>query len=252
MDPVKAFKGYGKVEDQSDVENQTASRSNFNQKQKKPFKITAAIIGILLLSLTVGLFIQALSHESSSEEELEHRESPSSLASIKAVCNFTRFPDSCFASIASAPLEIKFNTVNCSDPVAIFKLSLLASINELSKLSAFLKTQASNSNGADAVRDCVSQNQDSLNQLNDSVSVLLDVGPAGKGFTDKKINDIQTWISAALTYEDTCLDGLEESGSSVFGAVKSKMQKSKEYISNSLAIVANMNTILNMFHMSKN
>ena len=88
---------------------------------------------------------------------------------------------------------------------------------------------------------------DALSRLNDSVSAMK-VG-SGKELvlTKEKISDIQTWISAAMTDQDTCNDGLEEMGSTVADKVKSQVQSCKESISNSLAIVANMQNLLQKF-----
>lgn len=100
-----------------------------------------------------------------------------------------------------------------------------------------------------ALSDCQGQIEEALSQLNDSVSAM-EVGPGEKMLTEEKIRDVQTWISAAVTDQDTCLDGLEEMGSTVVDEVKKKMQRSKEYTSNALAIAANFNIILHNLHLS--
>lgn len=89
----------------------------------------------------------------------------------------------------------------------------------------------------------MSQFEDALTRLNDTVSEM-EVGSGEKMLMERKISDMQTWISGAMTDEDTCLDGLEEMGSKVFDEMKTKMQKSKELLSNSLAIIANIQTLL--------
>lgn len=83
-----------------------------------------------------------------------------------------------------------------------------------------------------------------MSRLNDSVSTVTN---GTVNLTDVEINDIQTWVSAALTDQETCVDGLEEAGFSLgtVDKVKKMMKKSNEYTSNSLAIVAN---IRNLFH----
>ena len=87
-----------------------------------------------------------------------------------------------------------------------------------------------------------------MSRLNDSV-VAMEVGPGGeKVLTKTKIRDLQTWISAAMTDQETCLDGLEETVSTAFDEVKTKMKKSQEYTSNCLAILANIHTLLHDFN----
>lgn len=70
-----------------------------------------------------------------------------------------------------------------------------------------------------------------------------------KALTKVKINNIQTWVSAAMTDQETCLDGLEEMGSAILDEVRAKLQRSKELMSNSLAIVAHMKDLLDKFEM---
>lgn len=94
-----------------------------------------------------------------------------------------------------------------------------------------------------AIRDCRDQVEDALSRLNDSVSATGE-----EALTEAKVKDIQTWISSAVTDQETCLDGLEEMGSAVFDQVKKKMKRSMEFTSNSLAIAANFKAILDEFH----
>jgi len=82
-----------------------------------------------------------------------------------------------------------------------------------------------------------------VSRLNDSVSVITN---GAVTLTDGEVNDIQTWVSAALTDQQTCVDGLEEGGVSLecVEKVKKLMEKSNQYVSNSLAIVANIRNLL--------
>ncbi|KAH7529120.1 hypothetical protein FEM48_Zijuj05G0150600 [Ziziphus jujuba var. spinosa] len=243
MDSINFAKGYGKVNSNHlEVEDRVPNSTNPHPKIHQ--KRLVAIFALLLLSLLIGLMVGALIHESNTESP----ESPSSSttnsaqSSLRAVCNVTRYPDSCFSSISS------LNNPPESDPEAIFKLSLRVSIAELTKVSSSLK--AMNQQKETALSDCQGQIEGALSQLNDSVSAMEVVGPGEKMLTEGKIRDIQTWISAAVTDQDTCLDGLEEMGSTFVDEVKKMMQKSKEYTSNALAIVANFNTILQNLHVS--
>ncbi|KAE8730732.1 hypothetical protein F3Y22_tig00002889pilonHSYRG00019 [Hibiscus syriacus] len=70
---------------------------------------------------------------------------------------------------------------------------------------------------------------------------------AQPGLTKGKMSDIQTWISAAMTDQDTCNDGLEEMGWTAGDEVKSRARSFKESVSNSLAIAANMQNLAHKF-----
>lgn len=59
---------------------------------------------------------------------------------------------------------------------------------------------------AAAISDCVEQMSDSVDELRNSLSEKSQLS----GYKFQLImNDIQTWVSAALTNEDTCMDGFD-------------------------------------------
>ncbi|KAK7281714.1 hypothetical protein RIF29_09945 [Crotalaria pallida] len=237
MDSLKMFKGYGKV-----VEDNNNHLEDQQQQQQKPphhkfskslIIATVSIFAILFLILTLATQIHHTNNT--------HTDSPNSATTpssiIKAICNVTRYPDSCISSISSSPFSQP-----PTDPEAILNISLRVSLKELTNLSSSLNTFMDDQGPAFA--DCKDQINDAVSQLNDSVSALSD----GKVLSEGKIRDIQTWVSAAATDQQTCLDGLEEMGSSVVDQVKRKLQRSSEYISNSLAIVAHMRILLDQFN----
>ncbi|KAA8540948.1 hypothetical protein F0562_024914 [Nyssa sinensis] len=214
MDSINLFKGYGKVnplEDQSSLQNKTARKPLF----------TVVISIIILLTVVIGAMIGALIHESKTESAQASSLSANPIESIRAVCSVTQYPDSCFTSISS----INTNSPPKTDPERIFNLSLQVAITELSNLSSLPKTLISKSNDLrteSALRDCASLFDDALSQLNTSAS-SMDVGRGEKMLTKAKISDMKTWISAAMTNQETCLDGLEEMGSTVLDEVRTKM-----------------------------
>lgn len=62
-------------------------------------------------------------------------------------------------------------------------------------------------------------------------------------FTKAKIRELNAWISAAMTDQETCLDGLEEMGSTAWNEVRMKVQLSKQCMSDSLAILAKIQPV---------
>lgn len=116
----------------------------------------------------------------------------------------------------------------------------------MSVLPKALISKSNEANTVSALRDCASLFDDAVSQLNNSVA-SVGGGPKKEVLTEAKIADVNSWISAAMTDQDTCLEGLEEMESSVLDEVKSKVQMSKECMSNSLAILANMHSLLDKF-----
>jgi pectinesterase inhibitor-like protein len=68
---------------------------------------------------------------------------------------------------------------------------------------------------ADAIKECVETMKDSVDELQKSMLAMSDL--EGPDF-DMEMSNIQTWVSAALTDEDTCMDDSEEN--SIDGKVK--------------------------------
>lgn len=134
MDSINILKGYGKVnpvDQQPPLPPRTGRRSVL---------LAVSVSAILLLTLTIGLLVGALIHESSAESAEAARLASNLAESIRAVCRVTKYPDSCFSSLSS------LNSSMRPDPESIFKLSLGVSVKELFNASLFVKQLRETSN----------------------------------------------------------------------------------------------------------
>lgn len=245
MDSFNIYKGYGQL---NNLENQDPSKTHSSNNPRKPL-ITISIISLILVSLLLGSIVGALIYHSQTEppgDELGLDSSSSSAfnsatRSIQLVCNVTRYPESCFSTLST------INTQSKPDPEFLFSLSLQAAIRELSKLQSLpdsLSSRASDPRTQSALNDCRSLFVDAFDRLNQSVAEAKGQVASSQGV---KISDINTWISAAMTDQETCLDGLEEVGSRVLDEVKAKVHASKVCLSNSLAILTNIKNLVEKF-----
>ncbi|WVZ18488.1 hypothetical protein V8G54_005810 [Vigna mungo] len=211
MDSLKMFKGYGKIErDQHGIED---PQPNLKSQISKPvISTTISVFAILSLTLTLAFAIASIAHHQATESQ----QLSNSAESIRFVCNVTRFPAACLAAIPPS--------ANATDPLQSLASSLRAT-------------------KGGALADCKDQFDDALSRLNDSLS-------AAAALTDKAVSDVHTWVSAAVTDQQTCLDGLEEAGDAAgLEKMKKMMTRSEEYMSNSLAIVANIRDLFSHFNM---
>lgn len=229
MDSINVFKGYGKVSADNEI-----SPPNHHRRRR----IIAVSLAVFL-TLVIGSLVAALICDSITESDEPDESSQlasNSAESLKAVCAVTRYPDSCFSSIS--PL----NSPPSNNPFRFFNLSLHASALQVSGLKNLL----TDSKAEPAMKDCAELFDDATSQLGRSAESLC-VGRGEKVFTEMKISDLQTWISAAMTDQETCLDGLEEAGSTAVGEFKMRVQKSQEYMSNTLAILSNIQSLFKKF-----
>lgn len=230
MDNKQSFKGYGKVNH--------GEEQAFHRKSRKRIVIIVVSI-VILLAVIIGAVAGTVINKRNNKDSGE-QEQLSSAQSIKAVCTQTQYPESCSSSLSA------MDESNTTDPEELFKLSLQVALSSLSGLSSLPETlmkTTDNPNDKEALKVCGTVLNDAIDNLHDSIS-SMDVKSSEKVLSLKKIDDLRTWLSASLTNQQTCLDSLEEMDSTFLVQVKSQMQNSTEYTSNSLAIVTKIIRIL--------
>ncbi|CAN0877791.1 Pectinesterase 3 [Linum grandiflorum] len=255
MDTRQSFKGYGKVDE--------ADELAFRQKTRRRY-IIFGISSVILIAVIIGAVAGVVIHNrksdgngSSDADKLPPTESPA--ASLKAVCSVTEYPASCYSSIS----ELEAGS-NSSDPELLFKLSLQVAMAELSKLRELpSKIQIPENDTAIqlAVEVCSTVLDDSVDRLNDSIATMASEAAGGGQPNQKKqmlskerIEDLKTWLSTAVTDLDTCLDAMqlnetEHSGSAaILQQLETAMENSTELVSNSLAIVTKVMSLLSDFN----
>ncbi|EEF29429.1 Pectinesterase-3 precursor, putative [Ricinus communis] len=244
MDSINSFKGYGKVDE---LEQQAYRRKT--RKRLIILIVSFIVLVAIIIGAVVGTVIHKRNNDSSPNSAVPTELTPA--ASLKAVCSVTQFPSSCFSSISS------LETANTSDPEVLFKLSLHVVINELSKIKDYPSKLIQNSNLDATVKAalnvCESVFDDAFDMLNDSISSMT-VGEGETILSPSKINDMKTWLSTTITDQETCLDALQELNgtkhfdSKVLEDIRTAMENSTEFASNSLAIVAKIIGLLTDFN----
>ncbi|XVE70787.1 hypothetical protein DITRI_Ditri10aG0098700 [Diplodiscus trichospermus] len=242
MDSTKSFKSYSKVDE---VEEQA-----YRKKTRKRM-IIIVLSTVVLVAIIIGAVLGILFPVKSSKSQ----ENPASYTaeSVNAMCNVTLYPDSCGSSIAA--LRSSLNDTNPNPgPTEIFKLSMQVALDELIRLSSLpQKINSSYVNNDPLVRgalnDCETLFKDAIEYINESISSVQVEQGDKMMLPMAKINDIMTWLSSAITNQETCLDGLIEAANhtAIPQEVEYSMRNSTEFCSNSLAIASKIITILHHF-----
>ncbi|VVB00192.1 unnamed protein product [Arabis nemorensis] len=224
---LKSIKEYFKVDSTQDFALRRQTRNR---------RITLALLIALLI--IIGGCIGAFAHSRKNNSKPSSTPELTPAASLKSVCSVTQFPDACISSISKIP-----SSSNTTDPESLFKLSLKVVVDELGSISGLPKTLSDASNDErvkSALGVCGDLIQDSIDQLVDTVAALEEGGDVKTILNAKKLEDVKTWLSAALTFHETCFDTLDEVETEYTESLtlKSAMKNSTEYTSNSLAIVA--------------
>ncbi|PIA50495.1 hypothetical protein AQUCO_01300909v1 [Aquilegia coerulea] len=237
MDSINTLKGYDKVVYMEDPSS-SLHKNKFTTPTPSKRKFIIILISTIILSTVfICLIATTLIHHTTTKSNNPNSNSNS----IRAVCNLTNYLESCTKSLQNS---------NTADPEKLLEFSLQVSLQELTNLSSLpqkLLLKVNDPRVKSGLIDCESLFTDAVDSLNSSIS-LMKVGPGEKMLSVQKINDIKTWVSAAMTNLETCLDGLDEMNSSLHDEMVIKMKNSKEYTSNSLAIVAKIETLLDELH----
>ncbi|CAA0832020.1 Plant invertase/pectin methylesterase inhibitor superfamily protein [Striga hermonthica] len=127
---------------------------------------------------------------------------------VRDVCSVTRYPDLCVHSLSS------FSKTAGQSPSRWARASVSVTIGEAKKVALYLSTlsrsnRAMRGRNRVALSDCIECFGDALDNLHKSLYVLRKLSVREFG---SQVDDVATWVSSALTDEDTCVDGFIEGG----------------------------------------
>ncbi|XP_051118915.1 pectinesterase inhibitor 6 [Andrographis paniculata] len=153
---------------------------------------------------------------------------------VEDACSVTRYQDLCIRSLAS------FSGVAKHSPGRWARAGVSVTIAESKRVGRYLAgLKKSRKGGLNkvALSDCIDCFEDSLDNLHRSLYVLRKLSV--REFVSE-IEDVTTWISAALTDSDTCADGFAE-GKRV-GFIINRVSNVTFLTSNALALVNRLGT----------
>lgn len=167
---------------------------------------------------------------------------------IRSSCASTLYPSLCFSSLSPYASDINRSPLKLSQIATSLSLKHLRSVSvhasSLSLMSASSSTNLPRPTVASALKDCAVLLGSAASRIKNSMAELKKLKGAARGRESRWcMSNIQTWLSAALTNEETCMDGLMEAGgtaapsSSVVVDVSGKIGVAKMYTSVALALV---------------
>ncbi|KAK9275335.1 hypothetical protein L1049_022599 [Liquidambar formosana] len=213
-----------------------SERRKAERQQKLRKRITiGAISGLVLLVLiAAGAFavVHISSKNGTGPVDQPTKQVSRAQQAIRMICSPTDYKKACESSLS----EVVNSNSSLSQPKDLIKAAISAVGDEIQK--AFNSTSQFKFDTPEekaAFEDCKELKQDAIEELEDSVS---NVGAS-------RTHDLNNWLSAVMSYQQTCIDGFPE------GEIKSRMEKAlkpaKELTSNSLAIVSELASILSTF-----
>ncbi|KAK4353726.1 hypothetical protein RND71_025920 [Anisodus tanguticus] len=202
----------------------------------------ASIASTLLVACVVAAAISSTSKRNEHNSSNNNNNNVGSKISIStkfvhAICQPTDYKQTCEKSLASAN--------NTNDPKDLIKVTFSATINDLSGViknsKSLIQEAAKDPRTKDALHTCeglLDVAIDDLRRSFDDIN-MLDVTKL-RDYTD----DLKTWLSAAITYQETCLDAFENTTGETGEKMKKLLKNAGELTSNGLAMVSSFGSVL--------
>ncbi|KAF2285098.1 hypothetical protein GH714_037870 [Hevea brasiliensis] len=226
-----------------------SERRRLEREQKFKKRLTIAFISLFALLVIIAAGILVIVYDNSKQSTKQQQEkAPQSQEPakkdgqvgrvIKTVCNATTYKETCLSSLKKA-VEKNPSTAHPKD---ILKLAIEATNDEVEKVLDKVSSLKFNTPQEKAAfKDCKELIENAKQELNQSISHSgSDVGKLLKNE-----HELNNWLSAVMSYQQTCIDGFPE------GKLKSDMENtfnaSKELTSNSLAMVSALTSFLQSF-----
>ncbi|KAB1204058.1 21 kDa protein [Morella rubra] len=157
---------------------------------------------------------------------------------IQTACKPTLYRKLCYQSLSPYALKIK------GDPQTLCKtaltITLQAARNASSTISKQLKQKGLTKLEGQVIEDCDSNIKDSIDELQQSLNAMKLLSGPDRAF---QLDNIKTWVSAALTDDTTCTDEFDQEGQEVRATIKNTIRNMVSNIaqmtSNALALINN-------------
>ncbi|XP_077234664.1 putative pectinesterase/pectinesterase inhibitor 45 [Tasmannia lanceolata] len=232
---MSAFQEFGHLSERRKAER--------HQKMRKRVALISVSTLVLIILIAAGVF--ALVYQSKHDAKTNVIDDPtsstkqisSSMKAIKMMCAPTDYKKVCESTLSNA-----VGSNSTAQPKDLMKTAVLVIIDEVHKAfnrSSAFETKDPKIKGA--LDDCKELFGYAIDDLRATVK-NLDIHEIGD--LPEKAHDLKTWLSAAISYQQTCVDGFPE------GKLKAKMEDTivaaKQLTSNALAIVNEAASLLSM------
>lgn len=191
-------------------------------------------VGLLLTLITLAIQLQTCKAANA------HPLPNVGIEFIRSSCGVTPYPGVCFKFLS------KHASVIQTSPKHLANTALSVSLNGARFTSDFLSNLSAQHGlkprESGAMKDCIKTMHDSVDQLRRS---LKEMGHLGGPDSEFHMSNIRTWISAALTDDDTCMDGFAgyARNSEIKNIVRRHVQNIVRLTSNALALVTHFTSI---------
>ncbi|KAL7220731.1 hypothetical protein ACSBR2_013591 [Camellia fascicularis] len=197
------------------------------------------ISSILLVAMVVAVTVSVSRNNSSSDASSDNGQISTSSKAVQQLCQPTDYKNSCEKALATAG--------NTSDPKVLIKAAFnvtVKHIHEAINNSTFLQQAAKDPRVNDALENCKELLDFSIDDLQKSFEM---VGDFDVTKMNEYVADLKTWLTGAITYQQTCLDGFDNTTGETGAQMRKLLALSGELTSNGLAIISEFSKVLTSY-----
>lgn len=151
---------------------------------------------------------------------------------IKTSCNTTPYPALCFKSLSAYAGTIQTSPMNMANTA--LSVSLASARSTTTAMTQMSTTRGMDPHDREALNDCMDTLGDAIDELRQSTETMSHLGGKERGY---QINSVQTWVSAAITDDNTCMDGFRASGVDVRMEVRNHVLNVAQLTCNALDLI---------------
>ncbi|KAK7269384.1 hypothetical protein RIF29_22110 [Crotalaria pallida] len=207
--------------------------------EKRKSFVIIGLSTILLVAMIVALAIGISENESAPYDDIEDNQKmgTSTMKAVKTLCHPTDYKQECEQGLMPA-------AGNTTDPKELIKIAFnvtISVIGEKLKQTEFLHELEKEPRAKMALETCKQLMDLSIDEFVRSNDKISEFNLAN---VDDILANLKVWLSGSITYQDTCLDGFENTTSDAGKKMKDMLTTSMRMSSNALAIITEMaNTV---------
>ncbi|KAK4802192.1 hypothetical protein SAY86_000395 [Trapa natans] len=204
-----------------------------------------AVIGIsFVVLLAIGALLTLGVVYNNKPGDVETRsvtsDAMSTMKTVEAICSPTDYKTTCVNSLKG---------VNTTDPKELIKAGFAAGVKSIGaslKKSDALRVIEKDPRAAQALENCKELMGYSIDNLRRS---LENAGHFDLNGIDEVLSNLKTWLSAALTYQETCFDGFENTTGDAGKKMRQALKTATQITSNGLAMITDFHDTLESMNM---
>ncbi|XP_038875878.1 pectinesterase-like [Benincasa hispida] len=204
--------------------------------------VNKVVLPGISLILVVGVALAVVAVVNKNNNSTTENLSPK-MKAVSTICSNTNYQEECQNTLTNVA-----HNASSDDPKEYVKAAILATMEEVKKgynlTDGFMIEAANNASIKMGVEDCKDLLQFAIAQLQASYTT---VGEPDLHTNADRVADIKNWLTAVISYQQSCLDGLGEFDPNLQQKMQDGLDIAAKLTSNALAIVDTVSDILQNF-----